>query len=83
MRKVDDLGRIVIPMELRKKYGLYKGVEIEFLGHGEGITVKPCEPLCKICRTRLSDAAALPLCDECIEDVIHCYHEKQPSSATI
>ena len=40
MRKVDDLGRIVIPMELRKKYGLSKGVEIEFLDNGDGITVK-------------------------------------------
>ncbi len=31
MRKVDKLGRIVIPLELREKYGLYEGTRIEFL----------------------------------------------------
>lgn len=77
MRRIDDLGRIVIPMELRKKYGLFKGVEIEFLDHGDGITVKASEPFCKICRTRLCDGASVPLCDACIEEIAQHYLEKQ------
>ena len=76
MRKVDKLGRIVIPRELRIKYGLTEGATIEFLDVGEGITVKPSEPFCKICRSKISDCSTLPLCVSCIEKVINTYHEK-------
>ena len=37
MRKVDNLGRIVIPKELRKKYGLEVGAELSFEDSGDGI----------------------------------------------
>ena len=70
MRKVDRLGRIVIPLELRKKYGLTEGGSVEFLDVGEGITVKPTDPFCKICHNRISDSATIPLCDSCIAKVI-------------
>lgn len=76
MRKVDDLGRIVIPMELRKKYGLSKGVEIEFLDNGDGITVKALRAVCKICHAEIRIGAPLPLCDACIEDVLKHHQEK-------
>ena len=69
MRKVDKVGRIVVPKELRKKYGLTEGVSIEFLDIGDGITVKPSDPLCKICRNRIDADAKLPLCDKCISKV--------------
>ncbi|MBR3894370.1 MAG: AbrB/MazE/SpoVT family DNA-binding domain-containing protein [Clostridia bacterium] len=70
MRRVDKLGRIVIPMELRKKYGLTEGARIEFLDVGEGITVRPSEPVCRICRARIAEDAALPLCENCIAEVL-------------
>ena len=40
IRKIDNLGRIVLPMELRKKYGLYEGVPLEIFVTGEGIVLK-------------------------------------------
>ncbi len=72
MRRVDKLGRIVIPMELRKKYGLTEGARIEFLDVGEGITVRPSEPFCRICRARIAEDATLPLCEGCIAEVMKC-----------
>ena len=66
MRKVDKLGRIVIPQELRKKYGLTEGSTIEFLDVGDGVTVKTSDPFCKICHGKISADAKLPLCEECI-----------------
>ena len=39
MRKVDTLGRIVIPKELRMKYGLTEGADITFEDNGEGVLV--------------------------------------------
>ena len=76
MRKVDKLGRIVIPSELRQKYGLCEGAVIEFLDAGEGITVKPFEPVCKVCRSRISDVSTLPLCEACITKAVRSFNEK-------
>ena len=76
MRRVDKLGRIVIPLELRQKYGLTDGAEIEFLDSGDGITVKSSVSLCKLCRGRISDGITLPLCERCISEVIKSYNEK-------
>lgn len=77
MRKVDKLGRIVIPLELRKKYGLIEGTAIEFLDVGEGVTVKPSEPFCKVCRTKIPSDASFPLCESCIAKAIKKHDEKK------
>ncbi len=77
MKKVDKLGRIVIPLELRRKYGLTEGMKIEFLDAGEGITVRPYEAFCKVCRGRISDRAMIPLCENCIAEVVKSYNEKK------
>ncbi len=69
MRKVDKFGRIVIPMELRQKYGLFEGASIEFLDSGDGITVKSSAPTCKLCGKAISADASIPLCEKCICDV--------------
>lgn len=40
-RKVDELGRIVIPKELRKSYNIVDGeTELEIIGHHDGFFVK-------------------------------------------
>ena len=76
MRKVDKLGRIVIPLELRQKYGLGEGVTIEFLDDGEGITVKPIESVCKVCRDRISQDSEFPLCEACVAKAVKHFKEK-------
>ena len=73
MRKIDKLGRIVIPLALREKYGLAVGTEVEFLDGGDGITIRAGEALCRICRAEISDGATLPLCDSCIAKVLKEY----------
>ena len=75
MRKVDKLGRIVIPLELRKKYGLSEAATIEFIDTGDGITVKASDPFCRVCRSKISQKAKLPLCDECILKAVKSYNE--------
>ncbi|MBE6589144.1 MAG: hypothetical protein E7643_03105 [Ruminococcaceae bacterium] len=81
MKKVDKLGRIVIPLELRRKYGLTEGIKIEFLDVGEGITVKPYESSCRVCRGRIFDSATIPLCEACIAKAVKIYHEKSNTKA--
>ena len=70
MRKVDKLGRIVIPMELRKKYKLNEGSSVTFIDNGDGVTVIPSDPFCKICKSKISDSATIPVCDDCIKRIM-------------
>ena len=76
MRRVDKLGRIVIPLELRRRYGLLEGSKIEFLETGDGVTVRSSEPFCKVCRAKISDSAEFPLCEECLLKAVESYKEK-------
>ena len=76
MRKVDKLGRIVIPLSLREKYGLTEGTDVEFLDGGDGITIRAGESLCRICHTEISEGASFPLCDSCIKRIVREYNEK-------
>ena len=69
-KRIDKLGRIVIPLELRKKYGLNEGTSVDFVDEGEGVTVKPSDPFCKICRNRISEDALFPLCETCIAKIV-------------
>jgi transcriptional pleiotropic regulator of transition state genes len=76
MRKVDKLGRIVIPMELRKKYGLSEGASIDFSDSGDGIVVKALVNQCKICQDTLPDDTDFPLCELCAKRLAKRINEK-------
>ena len=69
MRKVDNLGRIVIPKELRKKYCLEVGAELAFEDNGDGILVKVSDTACRICGGLLAEPHELPICNVCIEKI--------------
>ena len=77
MKKIDKLGRIVIPIELREKYGLTEGTKIEFIDVGEGIMVRSDEPFCKICHEKIPEDQAFPLCKQCMAEVIKSYHREK------
>lgn len=40
IRRIDDLGRIVIPKEVRRQYGIVEGDRMEILPTTEGIVVR-------------------------------------------
>lgn len=49
VRKLDKLGRIVIPIELRTKFGIYEKDLIEIFVEGSSIVLKKYEPNCIFC----------------------------------
>jgi transcriptional pleiotropic regulator of transition state genes len=49
VRKVDELGRIVIPMELRKKLNINEKDALEIYVDNEQIILKKYEPSCVFC----------------------------------
>ena len=77
MRRVDKLGRIVIPSALREKYGLTEEASIEFIDTGDGVTVQSTQSLCKICHSKIAEDSAIPLCEACIEKAIKSYNKNK------
>ncbi|MBQ7363154.1 MAG: AbrB/MazE/SpoVT family DNA-binding domain-containing protein [Clostridia bacterium] len=77
MRKVDKLGRIVIPRELRKKYGLNEGTAVEFQDSGFGVTIRAQNCFCRICNRPVTGAEALPLCNGCIMKAVMMYEKEK------
>lgn len=49
IRKIDDLGRIVIPKELRRTLSLEIGDGIEIYTEGEMVLLKKYAPACVFC----------------------------------
>ncbi len=68
LRKVDELGRIVIPKELRKKFGIIDNVDyFEISVEGNTIVLKKYEPGCVLCggTQDLADFDGHEICAAC------------------
>ena len=49
VRKVDELGRVVIPIEIRNQFGIAEKDPIEIYVEGSSIVLKKYEPNCIFC----------------------------------
>lgn len=49
IRKVDDLGRIVLPIELRRSLDIEERDELEIFVEGDQIVLRKNEPACIFC----------------------------------
>lgn len=68
VRRVDDLGRIVIPMELRRTLGIHVKDPLSISVEGERIILEKYRESCVICGSE-TDVALVkdrPVCAECI-----------------
>lgn len=49
IRKVDDLGRIVLPVEIRRSLGIVERDELEIYVEEDRVVLKKFEPRCIFC----------------------------------
>ena len=49
VRKIDELGRIVLPSELRRVFGIHEGDELEISVDGEQVILQKRQDLCLFC----------------------------------
>lgn len=49
VRKIDELGRVVIPIELRRTLGIDERDELEIFVDGDNIVLKKYAPGCCFC----------------------------------
>lgn len=71
VRKVDELGRIVIPIELRNTYGIQIKDSLEIFVDGELIILKKYAPACIFCGNadKVSNFRGKLVCSACITEI--------------
>ena len=71
VRKVDELGRVVIPIEIRNKFDIAEKDPIEIYVDGSSIILKKFEPNCIFCGNNkdLHTYNEKLICDECSKKI--------------
>ena len=69
VRKIDALGRIVLPIELRKGRNIATGDDLEIFVEGNTIILEKYEPTCIFCggKENLCDYESKNVCKACRE----------------
>lgn len=49
VRRIDDLGRVVIPKEIRRTKGIAEGDPLEIFVSNEGVVLRKYVPGCELC----------------------------------
>jgi transcriptional pleiotropic regulator of transition state genes len=67
VRRIDELGRIVIPVEIRRRLGIEVHDPLEIGVRGDIITLSPPHDLCVFCGSRsgLSEHHGRHICAAC------------------
>ena len=68
VRKVDELGRIVLPVELRRTLGIEEKDRIEIFVDGESIIPRKYQPACIFCDNAkdIINYKGKNICPDCI-----------------
>lgn len=71
VRRVDELGRVVIPIELRNKFDIQVKDPIEIFVDGSSIVLKKYEPNCIFCGSskKLISYNEKLICEKCAEKI--------------
>ena len=72
VRKVDELGRIVLPVELRRNLGIEVRDPLEIFVDGESIILKPYRPSCIFCgeTSNIKQVEGKNICAECAKKLV-------------
>jgi transcriptional pleiotropic regulator of transition state genes len=74
VRKIDPLGRVVLPKELRNTMGLPEGTPMEIFSDADCIIIRKYQPTCAICGS--SDVVeglakhGVKLCRKCLYEAM-------------
>ena len=71
IRKVDELGRVVIPIEIRNKLDIAEKDPIEIYVDGSSVILKKFVPNCLFCGNskKLVEYNGKMVCESCIKDL--------------
>ena len=71
VRKVDDLGRVVLPIELRRTLEIAEKDSLEIYVDGDSIILKKYEPACIFCGNaqNVTVYKGRNVCEDCITEL--------------
>ncbi len=71
VRKVDELGRVVIPIELRRNLSIAEKDALEIFVEGDTIILKKYEPACIFCGQAkgVRHTKGKNICRACLDDL--------------
>lgn len=71
VRQVDDLGRIVVPKELRKTLNIAERDTLEIYTEGDTIILKKYEPACIFCNEAkdVINYRGKNICKSCLNEI--------------
>ena len=71
LRKIDGLGRIVIPMEIRNKLEIAENDPLELHVEGSSIVLRKYEPDCTFCGSsrNVVEYKGKNVCEKCISEL--------------
>lgn len=71
IRRVDELGRVVIPIEIRNQFNIVEKDPIEIYVDGSSIVLKKFEPNCVFCDSQknLIEYKGKLVCKKCSENL--------------
>lgn len=73
VRKVDELGRIVLPIELRRTLGIEEKDSLEIYVDGQSIVLKKYQPSCVFCDDAkdVINYKGKNVCPNCLSELTH------------
>ena len=71
VRSIDEMGRLVLPKEMRRKMDIESGDEIEFFAENDRIILRKFQPACLFCGSdaSLSDYKGKRICSKCLAEL--------------
>ena len=71
IRKIDELGRVVIPIEIRKILDIKEKESLGIYLNQNGIFIKKSDPSCVFCNsnTNLKSFYGKDVCENCIKNL--------------
>lgn len=71
IRKIDELGRFVIPMEMRNKLSISNNDSLEIYVEGTSIILKKYQPDCVFCGSskNVVEYKGKNICEKCLNEM--------------
>ncbi len=80
VRNIDRLGRVVLPMELRRTLNLNIQDPVEIFTEGNDVVIRKYSPSCIFCSSEqeVVDFKGLNVCQQCIWELTNPFTEDTP-----
>ncbi len=68
-RSVDELGRIVLPNQIREFFNIKSGSKLSIYADEEKVILKTGRSVCRICGSEKIENEDLKICADCIKKI--------------